>query len=154
MKENSNPVINEQASAQARPDANTPRRILVAEDDLAVRQCSTQVLTHHGYHVDAAEDGAVAWNTLQTQSYDLIITDNTMPKVTGVELVRKLHAAHMAVPVIMATGVPPLEVDLRPLRIAAILVKPFTVDELLGTVRTVLCASDRASDSLAPQANP
>jgi FixJ family two-component response regulator len=52
----------------------------VVDDDLAVRQLSAQVLD---YHVDAAEDG---WEALHAGNYDLLITDNNMPKVSGFEL--------------------------------------------------------------------
>ena len=53
---------------------NSPRRILVVDDDSDVRRLNTEVLIHFGYHVDAAEDGAAAWETLQLKNYDLIIS--------------------------------------------------------------------------------
>lgn len=120
--------------------ANPPRRILVVEDDGDIRRLNSEALLGSGYHVDAVEDGAAAWDTLQANSYDLVVTDNEMPKVTGVDLLKKLHAAHVAVPVIMATGAPPLdEFTRRPwLQPAAVLIKPYTIDELLGKVRHVL----------------
>ena len=74
-------------------------RILLVEDDTGIRQLSTKMLLRSGYHVDAVEDGAVAWDTLQESSYDLLLTDNRMPKVTGVELLKKLHGARMILPV-------------------------------------------------------
>ena len=90
---------------RSHPAKPTPRhRILVVEDDADIRQLNTEALSQCGYHVDAAQDGAVAWDTLQASRYDLMVTDNDMPKVTGVELLKKLHAARLAVPVIMATG--------------------------------------------------
>jgi DNA-binding response OmpR family regulator len=128
-----------------------PRRILVVEDDSNIRQLNSEVLTQSGYHVVAAGDGAAAWNTLQLHGYDLLITDNEMPWVTGVDLLKKLHAAHLAVPVIMATETPPMDEFTRCpwLLPAAMLTKPYTIDELLGTVREVL----RATDS-RPQPDP
>ncbi len=60
-----------------------------------------------GYRVDSAEDGAAAWDTLQVQTYDLVVTDNEMPKVTGFDLLKNPHAASVALPVIMATGTLP-----------------------------------------------
>jgi CheY-like chemotaxis protein len=88
---------------------NPPRRILVVDDDIAIRQLSTDLLTRSGFHVDVAEDGAVAWNTLQTNHYDLVVTDHRMPKVSGVQLVKKLRAARMALPVILVSGTLPTE---------------------------------------------
>src|SRR5450759_780416 len=90
------------ANAPAQGQANPPHRILVVEEDIHVRQLNTEVLTRSGYEVDAAEDGAAAWVALNGDSYDLMITDNGMPKLTGIELLRKLRAARMELPVIMA----------------------------------------------------
>lgn len=116
----------------------------MVEDDSNIRQLNSEVLTQCGYHVVAAGDGAAAWNTLQLNKYDLLITDNEMPKVTGVDLLKKLHAAHLAVPVIMATETLPLDEFTRHpwLQPAAMLTKPYTIDELLGTVRQILHATD------------
>src|SRR5579883_3333837 len=89
-----------------------------------------------GYPVDTAEDGGVAWEVLQAGRYGLLITDNQMPKVTGVELVKKCRAARITLPVILASGAPPA--DSESLQIAAILLKPFTGAQLLKTVKEVL----------------
>jgi CheY-like chemotaxis protein len=115
----------------------------VVDDELTVRQLHARILLDAGYHVDAAEDGAAAWDTLQTKSYDLLITDNAMPKVSGIELIAKVRSAGMALPVIMATGAVPHEEFTRQprLRPAATLVKPYTFAEFLGTVQSVLCGA-------------
>lgn len=130
--------------AQTRCDTNPRYRILVVDDDDCIRQFNTEVLTHSGYQVDAAEDGAAAWNNLQCKSYDLLITDNRMPKVSGVELLRKLHAARMTLPVIMVSGTLPTEEFTRCpwLQPAATLLKPFTALQLLETVEKVLHATE------------
>lgn len=63
-----------------------------------------------------------------------------MPKMTGLELIQRLHTARVALPVILATGlVPEYEFEKNPLlKPAAILLKPYSMDKLLGTVREVL----------------
>lgn len=129
-----------------------PCRILLVDDDSGVRQCSTLALVNSGYHVEAAEDGAIAWEALQIKAFNLLITDNNMPKLTGVELVRRVRAAHMAMPVIMATGRLPTEaLSGNPsLQLAAMLPKPFSLDELLETVRTVLRATDSPREGIEP----
>jgi response regulator RpfG family c-di-GMP phosphodiesterase len=66
------------------PEPNPRQRILVVEDDAAIRQVNQEVLTYSGYHVDGAEDGAAAWAALQQINYDLVVTDNDMPKVPRV----------------------------------------------------------------------
>jgi DNA-binding response OmpR family regulator len=137
----------EPASEPIQSRTNVPHRILVAEDDGDIRRLNTEILTHSGYLVDAAEDGDAAWNSLQVNSYDLLVTDNEMPKVSGVELIKMLHADKIALPVIMATGRLPMEEFTRQpwLTPAATLLKPYTVDELLITVKVVLRAIKAAS---------
>jgi DNA-binding response OmpR family regulator len=127
-------------------------RILVVEDDGDIRQINTEALTRCGYQVDTAGDGASAWNILQIGGYDLMVTDNVMPKVTGVELLKKIHAAHMALPVVMATGTLPREEFIRHpwLQPAAMLLKPYTIDELVVTVHEVLRVTDGSSGRTAP----
>ena len=118
--------------------------ILVVEDDEDIRRLNNEVLSSFGYKVDTAADGAIAWDVLQLNRYDLLVTDNSMPKVSGVELLLKLHAAHIALPVILATGTIPTE-KLRShpwLQIDATLLKPYTPEELLASVRKVLSATD------------
>jgi DNA-binding response OmpR family regulator len=138
------------------PRQTNPRqRILVVEDDAAIRQLNTEVLTCSGYHVDAAEDGAAAWDALQLNRYDLVVTDNQMPRVTGVELIQKLQDARMDLPVIMATGTLP---DEQPARYTSLqpvitLLKPYSFHQLLDAVKEVLRATTDALDEIAPPPN-
>ena len=127
----------------------------MVEDDPDTRRLNAEVLIDSGYVVDAAEDGAVAWAALNNDSYDLMITDNAMPKVTGVELLKKLHATRMALPVILATGNLPQQEFVRYpwLQPAAMLLKPYTVEELLVTVREVLRATDSPREQLVLPTN-
>jgi two-component system chemotaxis response regulator CheY len=112
------------------------RRILVVDDDDDIRRLNAEALTGSGYHVEGAVDGLQGWEALNTNHFDLLITDNNMPNLTGIELIKKLNAAAMTVPVILASGVPHAEeVELR---LAATLPKPFTLHDLLGTVKKVL----------------
>src|ERR1700679_1825540 len=75
-----------------------PQRILVVEDNPILLRLSTRMLMDASYHVDAAEDGAVAWDVFQLQSFDLLITDNSMPNVTGLELIEKMRTTGIAIP--------------------------------------------------------
>ncbi len=134
---------------------NPRQRILVVEDDPAIRRINTEVLVYSGYQVDAAEDGAAAWDALQLNNYDLVITDNHMPKVTGIELIKKLQDARVDLPVIMATGALPDEEfnRYRWLQPNMILLKPYSFDELLAAVKKVLRAASDARDQIAPPPN-
>jgi twitching motility two-component system response regulator PilH len=127
----------------------------VVEDDDDLRQVNARTLIHSGYAVDAAEDGAAAWEALQANRYDLVITDNNMPRLTGIELLKKLHATRMALPVILATGTLPKEEFTRNpwLQPVATLLKPYTVEELLGTVKEVLRATINACEQIGPPPN-
>ena len=117
--------------------SNRPLRILVVEDNEILRRLNASVLNKLGYHVDAVEDGSVAWSNLQRDQYDLLLTDNEMPNLSGVELLEKLRAARIALPVIMASGAMPAEIiqDSHPV---AKLWKPYTPEELAAAVQDVL----------------
>ena len=132
----------ESAGASFPGQTDPPQRILVAEDDGDIRRLNAKTLRRSGYVVDVAEDGAAAWVALQTNHYDLLLTDNSMPKVTGVELLEMLRSARMALPVILATGVMTENRFTRYPRLepTATLPKPYTVEELLAAVKRVLPA--------------
>lgn len=144
------------AGAQARSlfqcKTNPPQRILLADDEPMILQFNTEVLVDSGYEVDSAKDGADAWEVLQLKSYHLLITDNEMPNVSGVDLLIKLHAARMAMPVIMATGTyPHEELKRQPwLQIEAALLKPYTIKELLTAVSNVLRATGGDYGQIVP----
>ena len=129
--------------------APLPRcRILLVEDDSGLLRLNAEVLKRSGYDVDNAEDGAAAWDMLHLNSYDLLVTDNNMPKVSGIELLKKLQAAGVVLPVIMATGALPKEefAQYPWLQPGTILLKPYTIAELLGMVKKVLREADGADD--------
>jgi DNA-binding response OmpR family regulator len=121
-----------------------PRRILVVDDETVIRLMITAVLVRSGYEVDGAQDGAAAWAALQSKGYDLLITDNSMPKITGIGLVKMLRRQSSTLPVVMATGATPTE-DLKRypwLGINAILLKPYATADLLKTVKRTLREAD------------
>jgi DNA-binding response OmpR family regulator len=123
---------------------NSARRILVVDDDPDTRQLSVDVLVSSEYTVDAATDGAAGWEALRARHYDLVITDNKMPQMTGVELIEKLRYTRVGLPVIMATNQLPTYIfDQKPWLLPdATLQKPFSNDDLLATVKRVLRNDD------------
>jgi DNA-binding response OmpR family regulator len=148
MKENHIKQTGASASAALQCPANPPQRILVVEDDADIRQLNTEVLTESGFQVDAAQDGVAAWQALNSEHYDLMITDNNMPIVTGLELIKKLRAEDMTLPVILMSGTMPTEeLEQHPwLQIQATLIKPYTLAELFKTVKEVLGATSDAHE--------
>jgi DNA-binding response OmpR family regulator len=116
------------------------QRILVADDDQAIRELIAVYLIRSGYKVDTAKDGADAWKSLRQVNYLLLITDYKMPKLTGLELIKKIRSLDMTLPVILVSGTMPTEELKRHhwLRVDATLAKPFSMDELLDLVKKVL----------------
>jgi len=140
MNENKSSPTGEAISAPLQYQTSPPLRILVVEDETAIRHSNTKILLRSGYDVDTAEDGAAAWDILQGVVFDLMLTDNKMPKMSGVELLGKMRNACMAVPVIMTTGaLPEAEFARNPsIQPTAVLLKPYTSAEMLRTVKKVL----------------
>jgi two-component system phosphate regulon response regulator PhoB len=121
--------------------------ILVVENDTVIRQASAAVLVRAGYQVDSVDGSQAAWEALQSCRYNLMITDNQMPGLTGIELVRKLRSARLVFPVIVASGGFGAE-DLSQnqwLQPATVLPKPFTGDALLQMVTGILGRAGHAS---------
>ena len=156
MKESRTTHAGEPGSTPLRSQTNPPHRILVVDEDSDLRQLYAEALAGPAYHVDAAEDGATAWEALKTNRYHLLITEHAIPNVTEVELVKKLRAARMALPVVMAAGrLPAQELARNPsLQLAATLSKPFAVEALLDAVKNVLRVTDPAPEQLEPMPVP
>lgn len=130
------------APAEVRP--KPPRRILLVDDERDVLNLNADVLVRAGYLVDTAEDGASGWKALKANRYDVLITDNTMPGVTGLELIKKARSEDMTLSVILASGtVPAEELNRCPwLEVSALLPKPYSIAALLRTVDQVLRTAD------------
>ncbi len=129
-----------------RPDARP--KILYAEDDPSIRRIGHLIMTKGGCSVVAVVDGAEAWSALLQQQYDLLITDDQMPHLTGLELIQKVVMARMEIPIILASGSVSLltEEELRvgPCR-GVVLGKPFSPQHLLSTIDDVLRLPGRSS---------
>lgn len=85
--------------------ARTPRSVLVADDSIALRKFLLAALYADDLKVVEAVDGLDAYLKAQEEHFDLLVTDQNMPKMCGVELVRKLRAlpSYQAVPMLMLT---------------------------------------------------
>ncbi|MHB8771515.1 MAG: hybrid sensor histidine kinase/response regulator [Syntrophales bacterium] len=68
------------------------KRVLVVDDSLTVREVERKLLETEGYEVSVAVDGIDGWNTLQAGAFDLVVSDVDMPRMNGIELVRKIKA--------------------------------------------------------------
>lgn len=152
MQKNKAPDTEMQVNAALEARAERRQRMLPVDDDDDIRELRARVLVLSDCHVAAAADGADAWQALNADTYDLLVTDHNMPNVSGVELLERLHAAPMALPAIMATGMfPEEELNLRPwLQPFAALLQPYTPSQLLGTVHEVLSVADGANRHVGP----
>lgn len=150
MQENMISHAEEPVHSPLRCQTGLPHRILVVDDESCIRRLNAELLLRSGYHVDTAEDGADAWRALGAERYNLLITDNNMPMVTGVELIKKVRGARMELPIIMATATLPEEEFARYpwLRPDATLLKPYTVGEMLRAVKEVLSGADNAREQV------
>jgi len=71
---------------------NRIKKVLVVEDSVTVRQVEKKLLENKGYHVTLAVDGVDGWNILnREEGFDLIISDIDMPRMNGIELVKKIR---------------------------------------------------------------
>jgi two-component system response regulator MprA len=116
-------------------------KILVVDDERAVRESLRRALELEGYQVELAEDGERALEQVaSTSAPDAVILDVLMPGIDGLEVCRRLRAEHNAVPVLMLTA--RSEVDSRVAGLDAgaddYLPKPFALAELLARLRALL----------------
>jgi DNA-binding response OmpR family regulator len=131
------------APAPKFPNLTSPaveKRVLALDDEATMLSFYARALPQAGYTIDTAADGEQGWEALRATEYDLLLTDNDMPRLTGVELISRLQRAGMTLPVIIASGsiAQPNGVDGEPLGLAAVLHKPFTQDELVALVQRVV----------------
>jgi len=85
--------------------ASGARRVLVVDDSITVREIERKLLERNGYEVDVAVDGMEGWNAARLGQYDLIVSDVDMPRMNGIEFIKKLRkdTRLAAVPVIIVS---------------------------------------------------
>lgn len=131
----------------------TPR-LLVVDDEPALRDALRRSLEFEGYRVGTASDGLAALAEHQREPYDAVLLDVMMPRLDGLTTCRRLRAAGDHVPILMLTARDAVGDRVSGLDAGAddYLVKPFELDELLARVRALLRRSTLtapASDELA-----
>jgi CheY-like chemotaxis protein len=118
----------------------TLKRVLVVDDVESIRRLHALALTRAGYDVHTAADGEQAWAALHGADYDLLVTDNNMPRLTGLDLVSRMRRSGIRIPVIFISG--SAEVAdicvVQKLDAAAVLPKAAPLDEVVDVVKRVV----------------
>jgi len=119
-------------------------RVLVVDDDQAVSHMTSRLLSSQGYQVTTSPDGTEALEKFRAEPdfFDLVITDQTMPGMTGLNLARELQHIRIDIPIIICTGYSSKISDEALIKagIKKVIMKPYEREELLRTVRMELDA--------------
>lgn len=127
-------------------------RILVIDDEEVIHVSLRRILGRQGHEVDAVLRATEGLEKLQSETYDLVITDLMMPEVNGIEILERVRDLKLSVPVMMITGFPSIRTAVQALRLGAVdyLAKPFTRQELLGPVNRTLRGSASEAGGTPP----
>lgn len=114
---------------------NPDMRILIVDDFSTMRRIVRNILRQLGMNnVVEADDGTTAWDTLNREKIDFIVSDWNMPKMTGIELLRKVRSSEefADIPFLMVTAEAQQEniIEAVQAKVSNYIVKPFTADTL------------------------
>jgi len=118
----------------------TPLRLLVVDDEPAIRRFLRTSLTAHGYQVTEAGDGQAALGELRRNPPDILVLDPGLPDVDGFEVIRRLREGGSTLPIIVLSSRADEAGKVQALDLGAddYVTKPFGVDELLARIRAAL----------------
>ena len=119
---------------------NTKGRILVVDDDEALRTILSTELSTAGYDVISASDGDEAISFLRKNNFDVALLDIKMPGVDGIEVLKFLHKNFPRMKVIMLTGFADLKHAMEAKEFGArdFITKPYRLEDVLSTIENVL----------------
>ncbi|MCL5999690.1 MAG: response regulator [Chloroflexi bacterium] len=115
-------------------------RILVLEDEPGFQLLLTEILTQAGYKVTTASSGDAALEVIRREQLDLLMIDNRMPGMSGMDFLRLIRAADNWAPVIVMTAYADVPVVVESMRLGALdfLVKPFQIESVIPLVERCL----------------
>ena len=124
-------------------------RILLVEDDELITEALVKVLTGQHYTVDVATDGQEGWDLVETFTYDLLLLDVVLPKLSGIKLCQQLRSQGNRIPILLLTALDNSTDKVIGLDAGAddYVVKPFNLQELLARIRALL---RRGNSTLLP----
>lgn len=115
------------------------KRVLVVDDDDAIRSLLVTVVRRRGFHVDSARDGADALSRLEHCSYSLMLLDLMMPRLSGPDVLDHLASmdpSSRPIVIVLTAGTEPRDLD--PGLVAGTIRKPFDIEVLVDTVIALL----------------
>src|SRR4051812_20311052 len=117
-----------------------PVRILVVDDDRAVRESLRRSLSFNGYSVELAQDGVEALEAISNDRPDAVVLDVMMPRMDGLEVCRQLRSTGDDLPILVLTARDTTSEKVAGLDAGAddYLPKPFALEELLARMRALL----------------
>ncbi|MGR3885566.1 response regulator [Pseudomonas sp. 1152_12] len=115
-------------------------RLLLIEDDIALGEGIHQALVREGYTVDWLQDGSSALHALLSETFDVVVLDLGLPRMDGLEVLRRLRDSGASVPVLILTARDATEDRIAGLDAGAddYLIKPFDLAELKARLRALL----------------
>ena len=115
-------------------------RILVLEDETGFQTLLADILSEAGHQVTPALSGAEALALVQNQQFDLLLIDNRMPGLSGLEFLERFRTAGWQTPVIIMTAYAEVPVVVEAMHLGAVdfLVKPFGIETILPLVERCL----------------
>jgi len=119
-------------------------RILVIDDEKAIRNTLKEVLEYEKHEVDVAEDGASGIELFSNNTYDIVLCDIKMQKMDGIEVLEKIMAVSTATPVVMVSGHGNIDTAVEAIKKGAydFLEKPLDLNRLLITIRNAMDKSN------------
>jgi two-component system response regulator MprA len=128
---------------------DAPARVLIVDDEPAVREALKRSLAFEGYETTLAEDGLAALDQVAAVRPDAIVLDVLMPRMDGLTTARRLRSSGITVPILMLTARDTVGDRVTGLDAGAddYLVKPFELDELLARLRALLRRSSYAAQA-------
>jgi DNA-binding response OmpR family regulator len=122
-----------------------PGKILVIDDELALRQTLARILQRAGFEVTTAENGEQGLAFLETTNFDLIYMDIRMPGLAGPEVLKLVHARYPTIPVVLFTAQPDINSAVEALRSGATdyLLKPLKPETIIERTKTILAVQQK-----------
>jgi two-component system, NtrC family, response regulator HydG len=129
-------------------------RILIAEDEDITRKHLLYALTKEGYEAVGARNGREALSLIESEHFDVLITDIKMPEMDGIELLERVKERHHGIEVLIITGFGSIDSAVDAMKKGAYeyITKPFNLDELILKVRNIHERSSLKKENLAMRA--